>query len=406
VSIKYSVVVAGNELFLSRHFNFLLEFDDIDLNYSESYLLNDVLKYTPNCVLVHDEHWCELGGLVAQLNYLKIPTIQFMDGIIEWRRTWDYARDGMDVNGKVNPLNQPAFSDFLGCLGAKDFRVLSSWGNQRKLQIIGLPRIQNVINIRDNFVFPLFPKKDVKVLIITAKTPGFNTRQMELVQESLIDLKESFETYKSIKPIWRLTAELDKIIGVENNFEWSNYNSTLLELIESADFVISTPSTTILEAMVLKKPVAMLDYNNQPSYIETVWKLTSKRNIIDFLKNDFFNPPLNKLDYQEFLLNDQLNIKYDSRELFKNLILNAINKDTVHSKEIEIETILKFGLNKYYPKLESIYDIPQNEIYLRYASVLNASIEIQKKYALRNKFYKMIKKKLKIIADIFINKHK
>jgi hypothetical protein len=105
-------------------------------------------------------------------------------------------------------------------------------------------------------------------------------------------------------------------------------------------------------------------------------------------------------------LNDQLNIKYDSRELFKNLILNAINKDTVHSKEIEIETILKFGLNKYYPKLESIYDIPQNEIYLRYASVLNASIEIQKKYALRNKFYKMIKKKLKIIADIFINKHK
>lgn len=349
------IVIVGDPKYLRRHYRTLESYQDLNIVYTDQ-SVSDVLKEDPDIVVVHDEHWGELSNIVSECQSKGIPTLQLMDGILEWRRTWDYGWQGHIIDGVINPLNQPAFADKVACLGFKDYRILESWGNYGKCEITGMPRLKHIMNLRNDFSH-LSQKKN-RILISTAKTPAFTEKQAEKTIQSLTDLKEYFSKRKDIEVIWRITGDYHRLIGVENSLSDLN-GKEIHEIIQQVDAVITTPSTTILEAMTLKVPAATLDYHNQPHYFETAWSISAQTHI-DTVVNELLDPPAVKLEYQDFLFHEQLYTLEDPNDRLVRLIKEMIKYKGRNNEMPEsildnsyLGTLaLKSDLSVYYPGLE------------------------------------------------------
>ena len=232
--------------------------------------------------------------------------MQVMDGILEWRRTWDYTRHDRPIDGRALPLNQPALSHKIACLGRRDARILESWGNGGKCEIVGAPRLDHLVQQRRDGRTRLRSGTGGKprVLVMTAKTPGFTPEQVETTLRSLLDLKRFFAARPEWDVVWRLTHELHQTVGVSNMLA-DLTGGELHEVLLNVDAVITTPSTSMLEAMVLERPTALLDYHNCPHYFEASWTITAESHI-DPVVSQLLDPPPARMDYQEFLLAEQL----------------------------------------------------------------------------------------------------
>lgn len=350
------ILVIGDKRYIGRHFKTIEDHFGDELEYMTEYEPNQLVSMSPDLVIVPDEHWCELGNIVSFCNENGILTLQMMDGILEWRRSWDYTREGKIIGNGPNPLNQPAFADKIACLGFKDYRVLESWGNYGKCEITGMPRLKHIMNLRNDFSH-LSQKKN-RILISTAKTPAFTEKQAEKTIRSLTDLKEYFSKRKDIEVIWRITGDYHKLIGVENSLNDLN-GKEIHEIIQQVDAVITTPSTTILEAMTLKVPIATLDYHNLPHYFETAWSISAQTHI-DSVVNELLDPPAVKLEYQDFLFHEQLYTLEDPNDRLVRLIKEMIKYKGRNNEMPEsildnsyLGTLaLKSDLSVYYPGLE------------------------------------------------------
>lgn len=361
------ILIIGYAEYQGRHFESLQNIDVFEIVFSNTYSITKIeeLNFVPDIVIVTDEHYCELANIVNYFKEKSIPTLHLMDGILEWRRTWDYQYEGNSVNEIRIPINQPVFSDKIACLGYKDYRILESWGNKGKCEIVGLPRLDYLKDKRINRTVE--HKKNKRVLVATAKTPGFTKSQTETTIKSLIDLKKYFESRNDIEVIWRITNNLYNEIGIQEN-TLSNLNGQELHaILQTVDAVITTPSTTILEAMYLNIPVATLDYHNKPHYIETTWSIYSQNQIATVVA-ELLTPKQEFLDYQEFLLNDQLQInQFASKrliELIKKMVYHKRNNMqmpySILDNSYYSNLILSNNLGIYYKNLES-YDTINNK---------------------------------------------
>ena len=122
-----------------------------------------------------------------------------------------------------------------------------------------------------------------RLLVTTARMPGFTTQQLDLVKRSLQDLKFWASQHRHLNGIrlelvWRLTQELDTEISVPNHLTELS-GSEPAETLNNVDAVITTPSTTMLEAMLKNLPVALLDYNNCPHYVRAAWTISAPRHL-------------------------------------------------------------------------------------------------------------------------------
>lgn len=371
-----------------------------NLIYVESYSFDTIIKYKPSLVIVFDEHWCELGNVVGSLTEIKIPVLQIMDGILEWRRTWDYGWNTHKIDGVINPINQPALANKIACLGYKDYRILESWGNQGKCEVVGVPRFQELINYRKNFSH-IKEKSKYKVLVVTAKTPYFTDKQKKITVESLYDLKNYFSNTNKFDVIWRISGDLSEVIHVRNEMN-DLTGMELHEVLKEVDIVISTPSTTILEAQIMKIPIITLDYHNKPHYFETVWSIFSKKDIALIL-NEVCIPKKEFLEYQNFLINDQVFLKENSDLRLLKLIESMIEKkveDYPYAILNNIPTYEKINNSKYTEYYES-FPISENKIEKLQIELSAAKGTISLLYEKNNRlekildnipFYKLLKK--------------
>ena len=314
-----NIVVLANR-YKSHHFRPLEDHFSERFLYEASYDPTVILSHNPALVICFDEHYCELGNVVAQLKKNGVATLQVMDGILEWRRTWDYTREGHTIDGVVNPINQPALSHKVACLGRRDTRILESWGNFGKCEIVGAPRMDHLVERRlSASVKPLGRSgRRARVLVMTAKTPGFTESQIAITKKSLADLRDYFRKQVDIDVVWRLTSEMDAELGVENRLS-DLTGGELHTIIEEVDAVITTPSTALLEAMLLDRPVALLDYHNCPHYFETAWRICSRDQIASVV-SELLAPTPARLDYQNFLLDEQLASQSPAKDRLVQLI--------------------------------------------------------------------------------------
>ena len=266
-------------------------------------------------LLVTHRHYSpiELSVLGNVVEANRVPVLILADGILEWRNTWK--------NPNVTPSSffQPVVGHKMACIGSAQARVIRSWGNHGKCEVIGLPRLdpfaQSLVNrITGKEGNSLPPTKAsrplVRVLVITARTPGFTPSQLDATYRALNDLKHGFESVSknggpSFAPTWRLTGTMAEQLGVENQLGQMDEGHDLQTQLAGVDAVISTPSTAVLEAAMHGVPVAVLDYHGTPNYLNPAWAIRHRDDVSAVLQ-DLASPPADRMGFQSQMLFDQL----------------------------------------------------------------------------------------------------
>ena len=265
----------------------------------------DCLTLPDRCDLciVSDEFNSQSTVLMLEASRRGIPTLHMVDGIIEWRNCWENPRSQTEHHGM--PLFMPVLADKIACIGRSQARILEAWGNPGKCEVVGVPRFDRFLGrnprVRGDGPF--------RLLIMTAKTPGFTDEQIAMARRSLVDLKSWIETYNRsrqalIQPVWRVTSGLAADIGVSNQLR-DTTGADLATVLSDVDAVITTPSTTILESMLFDLPVAVLDYTNSPQFVAAAWSVTCREHL-DQVVRELMCPPQTKRLHQRTLLHDHL----------------------------------------------------------------------------------------------------
>jgi hypothetical protein len=253
------------------------------------------------CVFFN-EYFPRFRDACLDLKAKGCPTLYAIDGILEWRNSWELPEHGSCCLWVMRPV----LSHKVACIGRSQARVLESWGNLGKCEIVGVPRFDSLANRKPR---QRQPRDPFRVLIITAKCPGFSPDQVARTKDSLADLKRWFDEHPrlgetTIEPVWRITQGLEKKIGVENRLS-DTTGADLATVLQNIDAIITTPSTAMLEGMLQGVPVALLDYHNRPHYVPAAWRITADQQI-DRVLSELMNPTAAQMLYQHSILHDAL----------------------------------------------------------------------------------------------------
>lgn len=229
----------------------------------------------------------------------KVPVLALADGILEFRNT--FRNPGVAPGSLFMPLH----AHKLACIGPSQARIVENWGNSGKCEVVGLPRLDALRNVER----PQRDDREFRILILTARKPGFTDLQLEQVRQSMADLKAWLDktgplSGKKIVPVWRLTAGLDQQIGVDQD-RLDVEGNEIHEVMRHVDAVISTPSTTVVEAMLLDLPTAIIDYTNSPKYVSAAWTISCSAHF-DSVVRDLVVPEESSMVFQRQALADTL----------------------------------------------------------------------------------------------------
>ena len=271
--------------------------------------------------------WEELAALRKVLVQDRVPVLILSDGILEYRNAWEHP------NLAEGSMFQPVLGHKLACIGRGQARVLESWGNPGRCEVVGLPRLDS---IQPTAVASSGTSGSFRVLVATANTPAFDSGQRETVVQSLRQLKDWFSNNllvpadkgrRPIEVVWRLSDGLEAEIGLEATIQDDEADAAapppIGEVIESVDAVITTASTMILESMLRQRPTAVLDFHCSPAYFSTPWMIKTAEQF-EFVISELADPPKPKMMFQEFVLHDQL----ECRTPAKPRMLRLINEMT------------------------------------------------------------------------------
>lgn len=209
----------------------------------------------------------------------RVPVLVLADGVLEFRNTYQ------NPTVAAGSIFMPVHGHKLACIGNSQARIVSSWDNAGKCEVVGLPRFDQVNDLRKKGknTDKQHDPNTFRLLVATARKPGFDAMQIETVRRSLMDLKKHFDSTpivenKRLEITWRLTGDLERSIGV--NQDPVNVESPQIhEVLEQVDAVITTPSTIILESWLHGLPTATLDYTNSPPFVPTAWNISAETHI-------------------------------------------------------------------------------------------------------------------------------
>ncbi len=264
--------------------------------------------------------WEEIHALRKMFQESSVPVLVLADGILEYRNTWEHPElaDGS--------MFQPLVGHKVACIGRGQARILESWGNPGKAEVVGLPRLDDVLNQEPA---PIQRDGMFRLLVATANTPAFDEGQRETVIDSLSLIKERLSVIgkinqREVQTTWRLTDNLEQAIGLPsaNEMELAD-RPTLAEEIDAADAVITTPSTLFLESALKQRPTAILDFHNSPHFVPAAWMINGPQHL-DTILSELANPPLPKMLFQETVLHDNLQCRAPAKPRMLDLIQTMV----------------------------------------------------------------------------------
>ena len=265
--------------------------------------------------------WEDLSTLRRLLtDHPKIPVLVLADGILEYRNTWQHP--GLAAGSMFQPL----LGHKIACIGRGQARVIESWGNVGKCEVVGLPRLDALAALEAK---PPTKSEKFRLLIATAQTPAFDERQRTTVLQSLKDLKQWLDTNltisgREVETTWRLTDGLGEDLGFPPHDPVAQGElPPMLEVMDNVDAVITTPSTVYMESVLKGRPTAILDYHNAPAYIPPAWTISADSHIAPVVQ-ELADPPRPKLLFQDTTLHDQLECRSPAIDRMIDLILTMI----------------------------------------------------------------------------------
>jgi hypothetical protein len=323
------IVILGTKGF-SQHQKPLLDYFKERITVESDYRPSAIAAHDPDLVISFEASNCQRGLCIAETARNQVASLQIMDGITEWRNTWTRR-----VLPFQRPLNQPVLAHKVACLGAADARLFEAWGNVGKCEIIGMPRIDSLIQLGKSMRLEPVTDRPLRLLVMTARTPGFTPQEVETTLQSLRDLRDHLAKRDDVQVIWRITKGLHKELQVQNTFRDPS-GQELHEILAQVDAVITTPSTAMLEGMLYGLPVALLDYHNCPLYVHAAWRITSREHIEPTLE-DLATVPLERMLYQDFCLHDALSCRTPALPRLIKLIEEMIRiKRECHAEQKEL----------------------------------------------------------------------
>lgn len=267
-------------------------------------------------IVITHEHfrWEEIAALGKLVQQSRIPTLILADGVLEYRNTWQ------------NPtipdasIYQPLMADKIACIGNNSARMIESWGNLGKTEVVGLPRLDALLNQQRQDQ----SSGSFRLLIATATTPAFTQQQRETVMASLKALQGWAQANPTIggrelEICWRLTDGLDQDLGIES----ANSDRSLHQELQAVDAAITTPSTIYLESCLLKVPTAVLDFSNSPAFVPAAWTITAAEHV-DTVVRELSAPPAAKMLFQDFVLHDNLSCQTPATDRMIELVTRMI----------------------------------------------------------------------------------
>lgn len=292
--MQQQVYFVGTETEVAHHAAPLKNLLDVKIVAPEK---SDVIQ-PGDLAVFYSEHFDRFRDTIRKLKERKVATLYMIDGILEWRNAWENRADEPACPFTMRPV----LCDKVACIGMSQAQVLASWGNESKIEVIGVPRFDALWNAKATESV----RSRKRVLVMTAKCPAYDRKQKEQVVASLKDLKNQLEQI-DVDVVWRLTAGLDQEIGVAGagaaTTEFTG--KQLAEVLQQVDAVITTPSTAMLEAMLLELPVAVLDYTNSPNYVQAAWRISADSQIALTL-SEILDPPETKIVFQRYRLAEAL----------------------------------------------------------------------------------------------------
>ena len=308
---------------------------DKEIAHHASPLMESLADFTPQVIapaevvaiakpgdvaVFYSEHFERFRYAIDQLKSNSVATLYMIDGILEWRNAWENQPNEVACPHTM----RPALCHKIACIGENQARTLSSWGNQDKVEVVGVPRFDRYLqneNFKKRSSDNQTDRSDspLNILVVTAKTPAFTTQQMETVKRSLSDLKAYADDSDNKTLLrWRLTAGLEEFLEVQN-YASDLTGGELFEQLQTVDAVIATPSTTIVEGMLAGLPTVMLNYHVCPTYLSPAWQISGPDQIAAVVQ-ELRDPPEAKMTFQRHTLSHTLSSESSATETMATLI--------------------------------------------------------------------------------------
>lgn len=265
--------------------------------YDETWNPSIIGQSRPDLALCVNDWPDEIAACLEAARRARVPSLVLQDGILEWRCQYENPLFGA---GGGAPQHQPVLADKIACLGVQSARHIASWGNAGKVEVTGMPRLDHLIGR----AFSPLQRPGNRLLVMTAKNPGFTPEQRAVTLRSLRDVKAVLDGRRDVELTWRIGRDLAETLGVPNEFR-SVASEELSAILERVDAVITTPSTTLLESMLAGRPVAALDYHNVPRFVPTAWTISAAEQIAPVLR-ELLDPSPRKMAFQGMCLRDSL----------------------------------------------------------------------------------------------------
>ena len=303
--------------------------------------LVDYQVVSPECIstvassgdlaIFFSEHFDRFRDAIHQLRKMGVATLYLIDGILEWRNAW--------VNRADEPAcpftMRPVLCDKVACIGPSQFRVLQNWGNFGKTEIVGIPRLDYLRGLQKR---ERSSDQPFRLMVATAKCPSYTETDRENLKRCLTDIRDLTNRTNNVEVVWRLTADWDQKLSVDNSLS-SVKGRELVDQLQTVDAVITTPSTTALESMILDLPTAIVDYNNCPVYCQSAWMITAATQVESQI-GELLVPSEAKMLYQRQVLTDALFLESKSSHRLIALIQGMLEHRIAHPTSAFPEQIL------------------------------------------------------------------
>lgn len=236
---------------------------------------------TCDLFLTHSEYDDEYIEKILMAKSAGVCTALLPDGIFEWRNSFEhppriYSGLGQEVWSGI-------VSDYFLAFGVYQKALIRALSPHTKVKVIGVPRFDEMTGLYDKRKISKITKKNVTILVCSSRTPGFCQYDSSAFVDCCQDIREYFSNIGdslgvNIQLKWRVTEKYAVEIGLSEK-EANSGAGDLATMLDESDVIFCSPSTLILEAMLMKKPVVLFDYTGGPVSVACAWNIFCKKHI-------------------------------------------------------------------------------------------------------------------------------
>ncbi len=241
-----------------------------------------------DALLISCDNYLPSRIAAAACGTLGIPVFHILDGVVDWRTTFENPKYDSKHHG--TPLFQPLIANHVFTLGPLQQLQMRHLGNGNA-HATGLPRLDRIkrrpCRIGDAAESP-------SLLIATANTPWATDQQRDQLIREFRQLHTHLQK-SNLQTTYRISQELAEKTAIS-----ADNTGSATQALEKCTALITTPSTMAVEAMLSGVPTLIFDPFALPVFTPSAWVATHWQSLIASLPS-LLSPTKPLATYQDDL---------------------------------------------------------------------------------------------------------